>query len=98
MGRQIDDIFEEQEAEDRLELQTNYSDLIQREFKDAEVILSGNRSGMSWHMGRHLVLSQVPVRIAAKFDIRKHTTVLIPYHHSHDFYELTIEKTGKGQV
>ena len=79
MDRHIKDIFEKQEAEDRIRLETDYTNLILSEFKDAEAILS---------MDRRLILNETPVRCAVEFSIRKHTAVLVPYYHSHDFYEM----------
>ncbi len=97
MDRRIHDIFEHQEIEDKLELQTNYINLIHREFKDSEAILSKKPSEVRFHMDRSLALSRVPVRIATKFSVRKHTTILTPYYHSHDFYELIYVYEGTGR-
>ncbi len=97
VDKRINDIFDYQEMEDRLELQTNYCNLIRREFKDSGEILSKNPSGARFHMDRHLLVSRVPVRIATEFSIRKHTTILTPYYHRHEFYELMYVYEGIGR-
>ncbi len=89
MDKHINDIFEKQELEDKIELEDNYINLIQREFEDADAILSLSDSKMSLpYTGTPLILNKVLVRSATEFSIRKHTTSIIPYYHSHDFFEM----------
>lgn len=56
MDKHINDIFEKQELEDKIELEDNYINLIQREFEDADAILSPGNSKMSLPYTGHLSL------------------------------------------
>ncbi len=96
MNQHISDIFEQQELEDKTELEDHYINVIRREFKDADEILSQLHSKMSLqHTQTPLILKKTVVRIATEFGIRKHTAAVIPYYHSHDFFEMIYVYEGK---
>lgn len=60
-----------------------------REFLNGEELLAASGLCLTdFFAAERTALPAVPVRMAAKFGIKKHTASQRPYRHGHDFYEL----------
>lgn len=96
MDKRLKEVFEQQEKEDTYRITVGMKAAIAEELAGAAEILkkieyletlrSQKVSGVA-DVLQYSVLETF-VRVAPEFRIRKHTTCLLPYFHSHDFFEM----------
>ena len=90
MDKKLEEIFAEQEKEDAYRITEGLEASINRELGDpAYLIETMKRDGLRGITEAYdFSIREAIVRVSAEFSIRKHTTCLVPYYHSHDFYEM----------
>ncbi|SDY20917.1 AraC-type DNA-binding protein [Evansella caseinilytica] len=90
MNDKIAAVLEQHEQEDRQVMNLSMEEMVKREFAGASKLIEQIQVVKNVEIPDTLSLSinNALIRVANEFSIRKHTSCLFPYHHSHDFYEL----------
>ena len=90
MNDKIKRIFEEQEKEDAYKISEGLQKAINEEVGNAEYLMKQIERYRLHKISEAFDFSirENIVRISAEFSIRKHSVCLVPYYHSHDFYEM----------
>lgn len=102
MDEKLKVIFAEQEKEDAYRITAGIKEAVTEEFADAQDILTQMEHLPDKKHGQNGMADVLQysaeksfIRISSEFRIRKHTTCLVPYFHSHDFYEMIFVLQGE---
>ena len=90
--------FARQETEDLYRMTESLENSVSEEFGNAKQLIPMIQNHIPYTQAELLEFSinESLVRISAEFSMRKHTSCLLPYYHSHDFYEIIYVWQGAG--